>query len=65
MGHQCTIVGKEDFLEETLQALCFGSETMQIEEGAVQRIANANTFLQVTDSVGQHAGEEDIEDDRG
>ena len=65
MGHQCTIVRKEDFLEETLQAFWFGSETTQVEEGAVQTIANVDTFLQVTDSVGQHAGEEDIEEDRG
>ena len=59
MGYQCTIVGKEDFLEEALQALYFGSE-----EGAVQTIANVDTFLQVTDSVGQHASEEDIEEER-
>ena len=65
VGHQCTVVRKEDFLEETLQALCFGSETTQVEEGAVQTTANVDTFLQVTDSVGQHAGEEDIEEDRG
>ena len=55
------MVRKEDFLEETLQALYFGSETTQVEEGAVQTIANVDTFLQVTDSMGQHAGEEDIE----
>ena len=49
----------------TLQALCFGSETTQIEEGAVQTIANVDTFLQAMDSVGEHAGEEDVGEDRG
>ena len=49
----------------TLQALCFGSETTQVDEGAIQTIANVDTFLQVTDSVGQHAGEENIEEDWG
>ena len=48
-----------------LQALCFGSETTQIEEGAVQTIANVDTFLQAMDSVGEHAGGEDVEEDRG
>ena len=52
-------------MEETMQALCFGIEPTQVEEGAVQTIANVDTFLQVTDSVGQHAGKEDNEEDRG
>ena len=52
-------------MEETLQTLCFGIETTQVEEGAVETIVNVDTFLEITDSVGQHAGEEDIEEDRG
>ena len=49
----------------SLQALCFGIEPAQVEEGAVQTITNVDTFLQVMESVGQHAGEEDIQQDRG
>ena len=54
MGHKSAVISKE---EEGLQALCLGSETTQVEEGAFRTVANVNPHLQVSDGMGKYAGE--------
>ena len=49
----------------SLQDLAFGSEVVEVEEGAIQMIANVDSLLQVFAGVGQHANEEFVEQDQG
>ena len=51
VGQQCAVVGKENFLEESLQALRLCCESTQIEEGAVQAVTNVEPLLQILDSI--------------
>ena len=57
------VVGKENLLEESLHAprLCY--ESAQVEDGAIQAVMNVDPLLQILDSMGQHTGEKDVEED--
>ena len=55
---------KENLLEESLHAPRLCCESTLVEEGAIQAATNVDPSLQILDSMEQHTGEKDVEEDR-
>ena len=55
--------GQSSAKRASWRRVCY--ESTQVEEGAVQAVTNVDPLPHILDSMGQHTGEKDVEEDRG
>ena len=65
MSHECTVISKESYLDETVEGLGFSTQPPKVKDGTIIEEADIYFIIHVPYCLPQDASEEQVEQNWG